>query len=638
MRITKVNIPKSQINNGLDTVKMHKLGQIVLLAGKNGAGKTRLLNLISNTIGSKPKKNQVDNTLKDIENYQKAHAQELINIENYKKAIPSENNLDIIKAHEQQIVNHENNIKLYEQEIANREKITNWSLIVTNEIKQNYTIVPFVPKGLNIQDCNTYRKSEILSYAKNIDSVGVGHLEAGTFARIQVVQDRWFNATHQNSSQTEEEKEKAIKDYNKLKELIKIFLNAEIERSIDGEPTIFGFPLGQSNLSDGQKILLQLCLAIHCQQESLDELILFLDEPENHLHPSVIIQTIERLIERTKNGQIWISTHSIPLLSYFDPSNIWFLENNKVSYAGSGPEKVLKSLLGDENQIGKLQDFISLPGVYALNRHAFESLFHPESVSTDSDDPQSLQIRDEIKKHLKEQDKIRILDFGVGKGRLLANIIDGSKEPPSKLKDWLDYVAYDKFDFDKNDCLSTLDRIYSNPDERYFNNFSDLFSRYDKESFDIVIMCNVLHEIDPNNWLSLFSSSGDIPNCLSENGILLVVEDQQMPIGEKAYQKGFIVLNTSELKDLFSIKETDSDFGFSDAREDGRLKAHRIRKEYLTRITNESRIKALEALNKNASEKILDIRDKDINYKNGKIHGFWVQQFANTGLALKELK
>jgi predicted ATPase len=78
---------------------------------------------------------------------------------------------------------------------------------------------------------------------------------------------------------------------------------------------LFGFPLGQSNLSDGQKILLQLCLAIHCQQESLEDLVLFLDEPENHLHPSVIIETIERIKEEVSNGQIWISTHSIPLLS-----------------------------------------------------------------------------------------------------------------------------------------------------------------------------------------------------------------------------------------------------------------------------------------------------------------------------------
>ncbi|MEP4534106.1 MAG: AAA family ATPase [Cyclobacteriaceae bacterium] len=638
MRITKINIPKEQINNGLEPVKMHRLGQIVLLAGKNGAGKTRLLNLISNTIGSKPKKNQIDEAIRQLKAYQDAIEKEKVNIENYKKAIEAETNPDRKKAHEQQVVSHKTNITSHQSQVNAHEKIINWNLIETDQIKQNYTIIPFVPKSLDLKDCNNFRKSEIISNAQNIDKVGVNQLANGTFARIQVVQDRWFNATHQESSLTQDEKDKAVLDYEKLKDLIHTFLNTTIERSIDGEPTLFGFPLGQSNLSDGQKILLQLCLAIHCQQETLDDLVLFLDEPENHLHPSVIIQTIERIKEKTPNGQIWISTHSIPLLSYFDPSNIWFVEKNRVSYAGTGPEKVLNSLLGGEDQIGKLQDFISLPGVFALHRHAFESLFHPEAVTTDSSDPQTLQIRDEVKKHLKTSDKIRVLDYGAGKGRLLANILDANKEPISKFKDWFDYVAYDKFDFDKAECISTIERISSSPQDRYFNSFPDLFGKYDKESFDIIIMCNVLHEIDPNDWLSLFSSGGVISDALTDTGILLIVEDQEMPIGEKAYQKGFIVLNTAELKDLFKIKEEDTDFGFSDARENGRLKAHRLKKEYLERIDAGSKLKALESLHKTASEKIIDIRNEEVNYKNGKLHGFWVQQFANTGLALKEIK
>ena len=637
MRITEINIPKEKINNGLESVKMHRLGQVVLLAGKNGAGKTRLLNLIANTIVSKPTTAVLKQNKQNLKGYNDALNDQVIQIENYDKAIKSESNPDRIKGHEQQITRCKANIVEYKKELIKFKEIEEWKLIETDDIHQKYSVIPFVPKSLTITDCNTFRKSEILSSAKSIDQVGVNSLAQGTFARIQVIQDRWFNATHQESTLSQEEKDLALTDYDKLKDLINLFLNTNIERSIDGEPTLFGFPLGQSNLSDGQKILLQMCLAIHCQQESLDNLVLFLDEPENHLHPSVIIETIERLIERTKNGQIWISTHSIPVLSYFDPSNIWYMENNRISYAGNGPEKVLSSLLGDENQIGKLQDFINLPGVFALNRHAFESLFHPEAVLTKSSDPQTLQIKDEIKKHL-NGNNVRILDYGAGKGRLFANIAEANKEPISKFIEWFDYVAYDKFDLDKQECLEKLDKVYPDATNRYFNDFSELFGKYDKESFDIVIMCNVLHEIDPNDWLKLFSKKGEIPNLLKENGILLLVEDQEMPIGEKAYQKGFIVLNTAELKELFSIKESDSDFEFSDARGDGRLKAHIINKEFLMRITPESRLQSIESIHKNASEKILSIREEEINYKNGKTHGFWVQQFANTGLALSELK
>ena len=69
MRIIKVNIPKSAINNGLEKVEMDRLGQIVLLVGKNGAGKTRLLNLITQIINLKPTKSRFDDISKEIDNY-----------------------------------------------------------------------------------------------------------------------------------------------------------------------------------------------------------------------------------------------------------------------------------------------------------------------------------------------------------------------------------------------------------------------------------------------------------------------------------------------------------------------------------------------------------------------------------------
>lgn len=107
-------------------------------------------------------------------------------------------------------------------------------------------------------------------------------------------------------------------------------MNTTIGRTVDGEATLFGFPMGKANLSDGQKILLQFCLVIYSQETALKDLILILDEPENHLHPSVIIETLDRIQKCNSNGQIRIATHSIPLLAHFDPSLIWYAENNKI--------------------------------------------------------------------------------------------------------------------------------------------------------------------------------------------------------------------------------------------------------------------------------------------------------------------
>lgn len=164
-----------------------------------------------------------------------------------------------------------------------------------------------------------------------------------------------------------------------------------------------------------------------------------------------------------------------------------------------------------------------------------------------------------------------------------------------------------------------------------------MLTKYNNGSFDVVIMCNVFHEIEPNQWLDLFRHEGTVTSLLSENGILLLVEDQQMPIGEMAHQKGFLVLDTPQIKELFKISECDTDFKFYDKYGDGRLKAHYLPKRVLAQIDTTSKIKALKSLSKNAKDNILNIRTMEKNYKNGKLHGLWTQMFTNAQLSLDEL-
>lgn len=637
MRIQKIDIPKtSETNDGLEHIQMDKLDNVVLIAGKNGSGKTRILNKIFNTFSSKPKKSRLVQSLLE----KKAHETNLIS---YNQTLEIFNNRLTTQTETTQRAETERNIIEYKRNIEQAKNVINncdfeqsWGLIETDIQSDNYSFVRFVPKKLDLQDCNAYSKSQIISDASTVDSVGIENLPRGTFAKIQVIQDRWFNSTHQHSQATSEEKEKAISDYEKLQTIIEIFLNTKITRTINDEATLFGFPMGQSNLSDGQKILLQFCLALYSQEALLKDLILVLDEPENHLHPSVIIETIERILTCVTDGQIWIATHSVPLLAHFDPSQLWFVEKGKISYAGRIPEKVLESLLGDESEIGKLLDFISLPSQFATSRYSYESLFEPRVVMTNPNDPQTVQIRTGLLA-LSANGKLRILDYGVGKGRLIANISELDITNQSTLIQTIDYIGFDKYDKDKEICETSLAKAYGNAEKRYYNDFNVLFSHYDKESFDIVIMCNVLHEIDPIEWLKLFQPNGIIASCLKENGILLLIEDQQIPIGEKAYQKGFLVLDTPQLKELFEITENDTSFKFTDKNNDGRLKAHQIPKNILTRITEATRLKAIKSMSLTARDKILEIREMEKNYKNGKLHGFWTQQFANAQLNIAEL-
>jgi predicted ATPase len=84
----------------------------------------------------------------------------------------------------------------------------------------------------------------------------------------------------------------------------------------DANATVFGKPLADSGLSDGQKVLIQFAVALHAQKGKLDNTVFIMDEPENHLHPSALVEFFDALGEVANNSQFWIATHSVPLLAY----------------------------------------------------------------------------------------------------------------------------------------------------------------------------------------------------------------------------------------------------------------------------------------------------------------------------------
>ena len=104
-------------------------------------------------------------------------------------------------------------------------------------------------------------------------------------------------------------------------------------------------------------------------------------------------------------------------------------------------------------------------------------------------------------------------------------------------------------------------------------------------SVDVVIMCNVLHEIPPASWRRLFTEQ-ILTHALKDDGYLLILEDMGIPYGEKAHQHGFILLDTEQLQTLFAVDREDPREFFSDSESgEGRLKAHLIRAEALRKVT-----------------------------------------------------
>jgi hypothetical protein len=64
------------------------------------------------------------------------------------------------------------------------------------------------------------------------------------------------------------------------------------------------------------------------------------------------------------------------------------------------------------------------------------------------------------------------------------------------------------------------------------------------------------------------------------------------------------------------------------------LKAHLIAQPLLARFTSTTRDAAIKDLSSTARDRILELRKQESDYRHGRLHGFWVQQFANAQLAL----
>jgi len=178
MKITKVEISDG-IEIGLAPISMPKLGKIVLVAGRNGSGKTRLLNLIKSTINQKPKKSQIENSKRQLESHKRNFGIYSNEIKNSRNVTENQRHLDNETAN-----------------ITRQETFLSWDKIETDEISESYSCIDFVPKTLDLKDCNSFSKSQMDGHAKNTEVVGISNLPNGAFSKLQNIQNQWFEATH----------------------------------------------------------------------------------------------------------------------------------------------------------------------------------------------------------------------------------------------------------------------------------------------------------------------------------------------------------------------------------------------------------------------------------------------------------
>jgi len=614
MKIKSLDFKSEELANGLKDIKMDKLGQIVLLTGPNGGGKTRLLSTIERTLKDYPS---------DQDKSRLYEEQSLLGGTEY--------NLEEKRIHKNHNAISIDELKKLKSKIRSRiidldNKLSKNKQITLDNTSENPVVVYFTPTEnklidpLSMTEGAQKKESDTLK-----DDLKNSKWEIAAPALLQQCTKKMAAGKLKNHNSTHQSQ----RDFDEFNKLLTDLLGEEIVFNDDLNASLFGFPIGEAQLSPGQSILLQLAAVIFAQGGKLDNLILIMDEPEIHLHPAAAIKVISLIREKVPNGQIWISTHSLTILSAFYDENIWYMDKGEISWVGRKIETVLDGLIGEDNN-DKLRSFIDLPFEFAIKHFAVECLQMPGSVMTQSTDPQTQQIVSEIQDIIPKNNNVKILDYGAGKGR----IISGLKETTPDLKEKIDYVAFDSYPDDEKICRENISSAYDSSDSRYYNDITTLKMQYGEKAFDIVVCCNVFHEISPLKWKKTIDC---IHSLLKPQGYLFLLEDNLMPHGERAHEFGFIALDKEAIDWLFQAESTLEKIKHASA--NNRLHASLIPCCILCNITHESQKKAIKSLQKQAKKKVQEIplQSQTNTYKSGLEYAFWSQQYINITLAIEKM-
>lgn len=371
MKITELNIPEN--HEGLMAATLRGFGQTVYLAGPNGSGKTRVLQFVkwAASVYKQPheiallrtQENQFSGLIKSLEADVRA-------LEAKPDSRSPETKAQITSARGK-IANYQGNFGKY------REQLRLATHLVT-ESTENPDVVDLSFSNTSLNDPRQQNLSKIEEALKNVQS-NVSSSNAATHGLSAVTQvfRQYYAATHPDRqiAFSEHELKARKQDRDTLVNIVRDLAGLDIEPNPNGEdPWIGGKPVTEAKLSSGQIILLIAAMALHFQGGKLNNLVLLLDEPENHLHPGAAAEVIKRIRAACPNGQIWIATHSVHLLAQADANDIWFVKDGQITKGGSKTQEVLCSLLGGEEGQLKLATLLARPAEYAVSYFALQCL------------------------------------------------------------------------------------------------------------------------------------------------------------------------------------------------------------------------------------------------------------------------
>lgn len=548
---------------GLLPFKLPMLGDLVLVTGSNGAGKTRLLKLIQNYIDSQYASNNMNEIIIEITENEKS---EKLTKENANKV---------------RIIN-------YSHYDARLQSPNSFSPYVIHNAKEILKKCDYEETALNSL---LFIEDMAKGYSKEFE-------DGKKFLDFQRDVKESFNI---------------IIDYDKEQEHLQLF----------------GLDIEKAALSPGQQYLLRMAVACF-QNENESGLIFFMDEPELHLHPKALIEMIEKLRKKFPSSQFWISTHSLSLISFYtimkEDVTTLYLDNKKVDLFRSNSSALLDGLIGDEENQFAVQQLFGLTDEYACNKFTFECFDDPETVA--GKDGKDIEVG-LIKLELSPDDVV--VDYGAGKGRFLEELCLGGGVAEKNGRCCIQYYAYDPDAKDSVLCKEVMNK-YGSTEHNYFNDI-ELLKKRIAGSASYVLLVNVLHEIPPKEWVSIFKN---VRELLSEKGKLLIVERDELMVGEAPYNQGFLMITSNGCKVLF--KENN----FVEIRHPQKkyIVKYIIKKEGLDVNSNEVK-ECIETIQKDALENIQKAKEnreeeRIKKFKVGMRLVFWLHQYANASLLLKD--
>lgn len=459
---------------------------------------------------------------------------------------------------------------------------------------------------------------------------------AGTrWQRLDETARALFNASHPALA-ADENARTAGKHARQLNRLIDALIGGTVEFELQNAAPVarmFGRRYRETELSAGQHLLLVWALLLREHGAELKRgSVLLIDEPERQLHPQAAVALLNRLRRRVgSDGQIWIATHSPAIVAAVGGNSVYVVNESKISFAGTRVDHVLNSLLGGTAARRALQDALANADQLALHRYAVESLFAPTVAHHRTGDQQETQFSVLAAARVRSgESKLRILDYGAGKARFASALV----ELPREKRERVDYYAFNDSSHDDyhRECVENVCRLHPGEIHREVH---DTSAFYGANQVNVVLMSNFLHEIEPQQWGNHFA---EVARVLTDDGVLVVMEDQEPPIGELPTLHGAIVLDLREVRILFG--ETTKVQSLSSHE---RLSMIEIPKAALAGFSGSTLKAAVRAANGRAKSRLRQIRSGSAGASPaspqaaGRRHAFYAMLCASTQLVLDDL-